>query len=344
MKPVKGSDIIQIPITFDVGGAGRASATARPLWIWLVFILWAMFSIIVFIVADGYKKFIYPAMAFFFLSYVVRFLILREKYFRKKRKELIEHDYMFKHSIFWDIYDISPRYPHIVYFGSGLKGIFVALDKDVIVGKEDDYSYYHHEAIAEAYHQMEKRGIECIHIDYMDVIGKDTRMEHLFRQAEKIENPDLKRVMIHIYDHIESTMNKSFASYDVYCFYSVAREDLFWDDLQVVLDCFLQANYIRARVLNRDEISVLVKSIMNIDEFSVNKAIDNLFKEMNKVEYIRPIWTEKDGKRTIINKTLEEIEEAKRVYQSERKLKKKSRRKGFFKKKNQVEADIDLFE
>lgn len=345
MRPKKGSNIVEIPITFDSGGGGlRGAQSSKQLWVFFVILFWLLSSSFVFVASETFFQVVYPFISFFLLSYIVRFLIIRERYFKAKRKELVEHDYMFNHSLFWNIYEISKRYPYTASFGNGMKGIFIALDKDVIVGKDKDNDYYHHEAIANAYQQMEKRGIECIHIDYMDTVGKDERMPNLFKQAERTENPDLKKVIVRKYDHIEETMNKSYASYDVYAFYSHAREDLFWDELQVILGYFREANYIRARALNREEISRLTKSLMNIEEFSVNRANDNLFKEMNQVEYIRTIWTEKEGVREVLNKTMEEVAEVKRVQQAEKKVKKsRIKSKGLFKKKKE-EEDINLFD
>jgi hypothetical protein len=342
MQPRKGNSSLQIPITFDNRGGGRASVAGRPLWVFLVLLFWLFTSTVALIVSTGFWKFGYPLLSFFLLSYVVRFLIIRENYFRTKRQELIENEYMFPHNVFWNIYEISNKYPYIVQFANGLKGVFIALDKDVIVGKDEDYDYHHHEAIADAYQQMEKRGLECMHIDFMDTVGKDSRLEALFNQAERIANEDLRRIILRKYDHIESTMNRSYASYDVYCFYSVARSEIFWDELQIVLGYFRQANYIRARALNRDAISALTESILNLENFSVNEACDNLFKELNKVEYLRPIWVEKDGTKTILNTTLEESDEIKRVAQAEKQLKKKRSKSLFSRKK--PEEDIDLFD
>lgn len=344
MQPKKGSDILQIPITFDTKGGNRASVSARPLWVFLALLLWFLSSLFVFIAASGFLKVGYPILSFIGVTYIIRFIIVRERYFKSKRKELMEKEYMFNHSVFWNIYEIRNRYPHIVSFGNGLKGVFIAFDKDVIVGKDNDYDYYHHEAIANAYQQMEKRQIECMHIDYMDTVGKDERLQDLFSRSERIVNKDLRKVMTRIFAHIERKMNRAYASYDVYCFYSKSREDLFWDELQVVLQYFGQANYIRHRVLDRDDISMLVKSIMNIEDFSVNRANDNLFKELNQSEHIRPIWVENsDTGRTILNKTLEEIAEVKRVQKSEKKLKKVRKNKGLFKKQVE-EEEIDLFD
>ena len=341
MQPKRGTDIIEIPITFDNRGGNRTSVQAKPLWAFFIFLFWLLSTIFAVVVTDGFWATAYPIISFIILSYVVRFVIVRERYFKKKRKELVENEYMFNHSLFWNIYEISSKHPYIASFGNGMKGIFVAFDKDVIVGKDDDYDYFHHEAIANAYQQADKRGIEWIHIDYMDTVGKDERLKSLFAQAEMASTDDLKRVLTKTYDHIEYTMNRVYASYDVYCFYSTGRDDLFWDELQIVLQYFSKANYIRYRLLNRDSISELVKSLMNIDDFSVNRANDNLFKELYQGQFIRPIWVEADGNRTVMNKTLEEIAEAERVRKAERKVKRKGNK--VFKKK-QEEPEIDLFD
>lgn len=341
MRPKRGSDVIQIPVTVDYVNRGIDNKS-KKLWGFLILGFWLFISTMALLVAKGFWKIGIPLLTFIFLSYVFRFLIIREHYYRERRKELIENNYLFPHTLFWDIYEISDKYPYIAYFANGLKAVFVALDKDVIVGKEDDADYDHYEAIADAYQQMVKRGIECIHIDYMDVVGKDERLGYLFSQVEKIKNPDLKKIMLRKYDYMQHLMNNVYSSYDVYVFYFTGREDLFWDDLQEVLDYFRQANYIRARVLNKEEIGLLVQSLMNLEDFSVNRACDSVFKASDQIEYIRPIWVEKDGERKILNPTREELEAHRRIRKSERKVRRKD--KGIFGRKKNIDEDISLFD
>lgn len=341
MEPRRGRDIVQIPITFDASGGGRARQSGKKLWTFLVTVIWLFTTILVMIVVEGFWFWAYPIISFIVLTYIIRFLIVREPYYREKRRILVENDYMFPHSLFWNIYEISDRFPYIVQYGDGRKGIFVALDKDVVVGKDDFADFDHHNAIADAYQQMVKRGIECIHIDYMDTVGKDTRLQSLFRQAETTENPDLRKLLLRKFDHLEFLMNRSYSTYDVYAFFYVGRDDIFWSELQEVLEYFKQANYIRARVLNKTAISELVETIINLDNFSISRASDNLFKELNQTQYIRPLWVEKGDERTILNKSLEELEEFKRVSKSEKSVKRK--RKGVF-RRGQQEEEINLFE
>lgn len=340
MKPQVKSDTIQIPITFDAKGGTFQSRQAKGLWTFLVLLVWLFSSVLVVIVGQSWGAWLYPPISLFLFSYVIRFLIFREVYFKAKRKELLENDYSFDHTVFWNIYEIGSRPPYVIKFGTGLRGIFIAFDKDVIVGKEEDHDYSHYEAIAEAYKQMEKRGIECIHLDYMDTVGKDERMAELFEQASKTENADLRKVVLRMYDHTVYNMNRSYASYDIYCFYSYAREDLFWAELQIVMEQFKNANYIRARMLNRDVVQSLVESVINIADFSINRANDGRLMQMNSSsEFIRPIWVERDGQQEVLGKTLEELAEAKRVALAEKTVK----RKRGSKSRSKRDQDVDLF-
>ncbi len=338
MRPKQGETIIKIPITFDSSSKGRLLGTGKIFWALMIVGLWLLTSILVIIGASGFWVFGYPVLSFVVFSFIIRFIIMREVYFKKKRAELKENDFKFSHNTFWRIYDISDKYPYFSYFDGGFKGVFIMFDKDVIVGRPANSEYRHYEAIADAYQQMAKRGIECVHIDYMGSLGDDTRMDALFKSASVVRNTDLRRVLMRMYDNIGYTMSKSFASYDVYCFYFYGREDIFWDELQVVISHFSNANYLRHRVLNRDEISELVKSVMNVENFSVAKACESLFSG-SVTEFIKPIWVECNGERTVLSKTSEEALEAKRVLQAERGLKKTKTKA----KSAPKSEDVDLF-
>lgn len=326
MIPEKGDTYINIPITFDKQSKGRILTKQKFLVSALIFGVQFFICVMCWIAGPVLWKILFPIIGLTLWSLITRFILLRERYFKAKRAELREKDYLFGSSVFWNIASIDEAYPYFVRFGNGSLGLFVAFDKDVIVGKPEDNDYYHYEAISEAYKEMAKRGIYCMHIDYMDVCGKDDRMIELFKIAANTENPDLKLALTRFYDNIENLMNRAYACYDVYCFYSHQRDDLFWDDVQGVIGLLNQANFIRSRILDREELGILAKALFNIDDFSVMQACDYIYKEQS-TNWLKPIWVERDGKRTILNKTSEELEEVRRVTKAERKLKKVKRNK-----------------
>lgn len=343
MRPKEKSEYVDIPVAIDGGNAGIAQKKGKVFWTFILFGAWIFTSLIALLLGSGTAKILYPLISFFAFVWIVRFVVLQEVYYRKKREEIERNSYVYDYDVFWNIVEVSDSYPYIAQFANGRKGIFVAMDKDVIIGKGDLNDFDHYEAISQAYKQMVARGMECMHLDYMDTVGKDPRLDSLFAEAEGIENPDLKKVIMAKYEYLERLMSSSYSSYDVYCFYSYNRDDAFWKDVQPLLLQFMQANYLNARILDRDKIGSLVQALYGVEGFSVAKACDLLLSRTNNANFLKLIWTEVDGERTVHNRTQEEISEANRVSNNERMVKRKKRGVfGMFKKdKNE---DIDFFD
>lgn len=347
MIPQKNSPIVQIPLTFDYRSKPAGLSNDKFLLSALVIGVWFFASIaFMFTGTTIMNKILFIICSFIIVMFVTRICIMREYYFKKKREELVEKDYQYPYSMFWNIYEVTNSYPTICRYANGLKSMFVVFDKDVIVGKEKDNEYYHYEAISEAYLQMYKRGIECMHIDYMDTVGKDARVKSLFDMADNSQNPDIKEILTRMFNNVEDIMQHSYASYDVYCFFYNGKDELFMDELDVVINAFLEANYIRYRILNKEEIGELVKSVFNLNKFSVNYASEKLFSDIGGVSYLTPIWVERGNERKILHKTREEIEAERKVREVEKSLRssrKKPRGVDKATRRMQEEEDIDLF-
>lgn len=342
MKPGPKDADFFIPATIDVT-AGRKSISSGKLFMALLMVIGGLiFSILILIFAEEGHKFI-PAMVLFIgVTIAVRFFFLKESYFRKKRRELIEHNYMYDYKLIWNIYEISDGYPTIVTFANGTQGMFVAFDKDIIIGKGESGRYNHHEALSEAYRIMASKKMECIHIDYMDTVGKDDRMTQLFENVNKCENADIRKVMNMIYNNVQNVMNNSYASYDVYLFLGRNKGISFWDDMQTVINAFKRANYVREHILNKDEIDGignLVESIFNIEDFSIIRANEQVFAGREQSRYLNVIWKERDGVREQVSKTIEEKEAEQRIRNAENSLKPKKKKKN---KSHRVKDD-DIF-
>ena len=347
MIPEKRSPIVEIPVTFDSTSKPQGISNNQFYLALLVFGIWIFLAIVsLFVDITIIEKILFIIGSFIVALFFNRYVLLREYYFKKKRNDLLEKDYQYPYSIFWNIYEVTNSYPTICRYANGLKSIFVVFDKDVIVGKETDSDYNHYEAIAEAYLQMHKRGIECIHIDYMDTVGKDNRVKSLFNMANEAENEDLKDVLLRIFDNVEYIMQHSYASYDVYCFFYNGKDELFMDELEVVLDAFLEANYIRYRILDKVAIGELVKSVFNINEFSVRETSERLFSDLGGTHYLTPIWVERETsngvERVTLNKTTAQ-KEAERATREAEKVARKNKKKQSKAEKYQMEMDLEDF-
>jgi|GEM_PF-2529093 hypothetical protein len=325
--PDVGDRTVTIPLTFDSRYRSKALTKGRLVSVVIIFLIWIILAITSIFVFEFPNKIRIPIFLFIFLFYISRKLVIRENYYRKKREELLDNNYQYEYALFWQIYSIRKAYPYICYYTNGLKAVFVRFEKDIIVGKDQQDEFRHFEAISEAYNMMQKKGVNAIHIDYMDMVGKDTRMEKLFESATNIENKDIQNIITRMYTNIETDMKNAFASYDVYVFLYKGRDEAFLDALEEIIPAFNRANFIRYKILNNLEMADLARTLMNIDTFSVQRASSKLFQGTNESDFLNVIWVVRDGNRIVLNKTKAEREEEARVINLERETQKQAKKK-----------------
>jgi hypothetical protein len=340
MRPRPNFLQIEIPLSFDMNYKSkrlRNSDFLIALGVILVAIIGSVLSIIF---ADGMMK-LYQTLGILFVAFnVVRFMILKERYYKKQKEKLRLNENTFNSNLFWGIYEISPKFPFFARYQNGWKSIFVRLEKDIIIGKEDDNEYQHYEAIANALRQTHKREIEYFYIDYMDIVGEDKRIDNLFDMVDKSKNEDLKEVLTHIFNNVEVKMQGAYATYDVYAFFYKGREKVFWEELKKVMDYFMGANYTNYKVLDEEEISKLAETVLNLNNFSVKKAYENVFETSMQSSFIKPIWIEKNNERKNLNKTQEELEQEREIKEERKKMEKKVKKK---RKRKGEDEIVDLF-
>ena len=363
MRPNKDSDIIQIPMTFIYSG-GRSDNTKTKVLIALIST--GFLGVFLFFLFTGSQpiinKIIYGVGIFAVYILGIRYGVLNERKYRKIVEDFEERDYEVDSTAFWKIHDIDTTYPYICHYVNGLKGLFVRLEKDVIVGKSDYASYNHYEAIADAYNLAHSENINILHIDYMDNVGNDNRLSKLYAGLNEIENPDMQSMMLDIYQHLEGVMSMDYASYDIYVFYTKDDKDTFFYNVKDIVNIMLNGNYVSYRVLNSEEIRKTCVALFNLENFSIVKAKEKLMEE-RKHKGVVPIRLERiDGTIVSINKTTEELrvereekerlkaEASKRSKGREKKKKKKvGKGQGSTKgveslKGKEDEIELDLFE
>ena len=351
MKPRKDSSIISLPVTFDYNGGKRDSIKSKILWSVSSLIIGGIVSVGVILSDGGFFLFnLVAGLLLFFLVVVgIRFFILKEHKLRNEMIELEDSDYKIDYSNLWGIYEIDDTYPYYVHMRDGKTALYVQFEKDVIVGKEEDYEYHHYEAISDAYNLAGSMKIGMCHIDYMDIIGNDDRLNNCFLDLEEVQNPDMKDILHDVFSNLQDKMNESVSTFDVYVFTFRTSESTFWYSIQQVISCLLDANYVSFKILDRDDIRELTKSIFNLHDFSVMEANSTAFRKDYNYKGVVPIKLIKyDGSVVILNKTqsekkaeLKEKELEKTIRKEE--LKKRRRNK---KQENNVSSDIefDLFD
>ena len=308
MTPQPGDTSINLPITFDYKGGrgenkkGKIILSVADILITLILTVGCALNKNL----DLWMRFLLPCVVFYIGLFILRFFVFRELWFSDVYETLKATDYDLKLDQIWQIFDIDFEYPYICYFKNGYKGIFVRMEKDAITGKVGDAQFDHYTAIGDAYNVAHSLNMNIVHIDYMDNVGNDTRMQKLYDDLVFVENPDMQEMLIDIYSNLQDEMSQNYASFDIYLFLTRDKLNNFVYNMQTVCNYMLGGNFITYKVLDRFEISRVCVALFNLHDFSIVEACENV---LSGVEHhgVIPIRVKHgDGTEEVFNKTTAE--------------------------------------
>lgn len=338
MKPEEGQSTISLPITFDYNG-GRGDRKKGNIIVAIVV------TVIVILVTIGIirnnqmpigTKLLWLGGLYLLSMLLIRFRILKEATYSDAYETLKEIDYTPNTDSFWNIYEIDGSYPYVCHYKDGKHGIFVRMEKDVVVGKPANVDFLHYDAISEAYNLAGSLNMNMCQIDYMDNVGNDPRLRKLYENLQDVDNPDLKEMMLSIYSNLQDEMSKDYASFDVYLFTAGGNPRQLEYNVKLCIDRLLGGNYLTYKTLDIEGIRSTCMALFNLTEFSALDACDNIFKNTT-FKGIVPIRVEHIDSTEELNKTQEELRierEARLQAEAEAKRNKKSK----FKKKQKKDV------
>lgn len=323
MIPQPGVRSINIPVTFDYKGGrgenkkGKIILSIADTLITLIFTFGCAMNKNL----DLWMRILLPCIVFYIGLFILRFFVFRELWFSDVYETLKATDYDLKLDQIWQIFDIDFEYPYICYFKNGYKGVFVRMEKDAITGKVGDAQFDHYNAIGNAYNLAHSLNMNIIHIDYMDNVGNDTRMQKLYDDLVFVENPDMQEMLIDIYSNLQDEMSQNYASFDIYLFMTRDKITNFVYNIQSVCACMLGGNFITYKVLDRFEISRVCVALFNLHDFSIVEACENVLSGVDHHGVIPIKVKHGDDTEEVFNKTTAE----KKVIAAENARKQKER-------------------
>ena len=280
MRPQLGDTSITLPITFDYSGGRKDKNKSAKLWS----IILGIIGIIVTIgtLFGDQKIYLRVPLAigiFFIFFFIIRFLLLKEGKRKEEYKKMLSKDYELEYKDIWGIYKVEDLHPFYCRFRNGKSGVYIRLNKDVILGKYVESEYQHYEAIADAYNLAGAGKVQMVHIDYMDTVGSDERLEDSFIALEDVSNPDVKDLLTDMYSYQQNNIQKRVSTFDVYAFLWTGNDITAWNTISRILNCFLDANYRSYQILNERGLRELTKTVYNLNDFSVLEASSSTFEE-----------------------------------------------------------------
>ena len=307
MRPKRGESSILLPAMFEYhGGRGFNFRSNLKLAIVLGLISIAVSVILGLTAPDIPVGFLRVLIVFVLYLLLLRFPLMHEGKYKRAYNALLASDYALP-TEFWGISSIDSTYPHLCHYSNGLTGVFIKLEKDVLVGKPDGFEFDHYEAVGDAYNLLKKSKLGMMHIDYMDNVGNDPRMYNVQSALNTSTVKSLKTAVEGMYGYLQGIMRLNYSNYDVYLFYTPSHdENTFWKDVQRVCDRFMGGNYLAYSALGLASIHNLCESLNNMQGFSALKAMDMLY-ENSYENLIVPISCFVGGVEQKFNKTSKEL-------------------------------------
>lgn len=358
MRPTLGARTMMLPITFDYSGGRGDSKRTKLIWSTILGVIMLIVSFGVMLNKNGFfaTNILIGVGLIYATSMAIRFLLMKEGKIRKDYEALSRSDMKKGFEDIWGIYAIDEEYPYYCRYRNGKSGILVRLNKDVILGKYSESEFEHYEAIGDAYNIAGASSIQICHVDYMDNVGTDERLEDSFVSLGRVQNPDVKDVLTDIYTYQQSLMMERVTTFDVYVFTWRGSDINAWNVIQQMLSCFLQANYVNYHILDQDDMRELTKTLFNVKDFSVLQAMSSAFRASSVEEQSKAVTTYKgitpirlikeNGEEIRLGKTMEEKEQERRLAEKEKQLKKeeikrRKSKKSSKKVKTRIEVEID---
>ena len=277
MRPTPSATNLYLPVTMEPH-PGRNSDLK-----WRV-ILAAVVTVVTLVVCFGIltgdssfiRKIVTVTLIVTVVLFVLRFVLFQEYRYRGTYSRIYRDKNIFPGDALWGILSVDKVEPHFVHYRNGT-GLIVELENDVVVGKPEEDEYNSYEALSDAYQAAWETGLDIEHIDLMDFIGKDDRIELAKSNlARSCRNPELRSFMSSIYANLEEGMRQNVTTKDVYVFKDTNREtsqESMLQNVKNVLDIMCQGNYSGYRFLDQSEIGDLVSSLFNLKSFNPEQAL-----------------------------------------------------------------------
>lgn len=347
MQPMPEDNFISIPITFDYKG-GRNENKKNKIILTAVIVVLEIIFLVGVAVNEGleiWKKILILFGIFYIALLLLRYFVFHERYYSNIYESLKEVDFIPNITMIWKIFDIDYVYPYIAYFKNGVKGVFVKMEKDAVTGKGENARFDHYEAISDAYNKAHSLNMDIRHIDYMDNVGNDSRLQELYDNLKDVSNPDMEDMLIDIYSNLQDEMSLNYASFDIYLFMTRDKIDNFIYNIQTVCNTMLGGNFITYRVLNRTDIRTVCMALFNLHDFSVVDACEEVLNGEHHRGIIPIQLRHEDGTIEKLNETQAEkrkrLEEQARKQQEAKMEAKRNKKKKKLKNKEVQMPEVD---
>lgn len=338
----RGKKVFQVAPTIDLSipYGQKMGEGYDTLGVWIGIIAYVIVS---FLIATRFSPFFVIGLLVFIALivigvYLLRYVVFKEQEKRDSYEYLLANDFEIDIEKYWGIYYVDDK--NLVYFKNGKVGYYLKCYKDMRVGKGKNVLEGHYLGLEEALNRLFQEGAKVELIDITEKVELNIDYTPV-RDAYKglTQFPIMQQTMDRVVGHLSNITRKSDMDTDILLVKFNARDLHRVQKVMHIVKGILLAktNYSLVEELNVKEIQKLTISVFNLENFSVQQAMQQLaFKETNFLRVVKKFDLQGNEIESYRKFSWEAIQENKEKELKNKKVVTKSK-KGNIKGKNTVD-------
>lgn len=212
---------------------------------------------------------------------LIRIFIIEEKYYLKMYEKQKKYE-IAEPNLFWNV---NIQNKNILYYLDGKMGVIVKMERDTIVGKDEDFKEKHYDAWSDFYKELNLHKLKRVQMNLMDTAGDDPRFKELDKLVVGAKfNDNLKELVEKQVGHIKAKARNTLFEDDYFLIYTdnyTPYEELV-QNVHICVGKLLKGAFIGYKILDRNALNELFKSEFGIKYFNEDKASISLYGNVSK--------------------------------------------------------------
>lgn len=213
--------------------------------------------------------------------WVIRRFIIEEKYYLKMHEKRKQFE-VAEPSIFWNV---NIQNKNILYYLDGKMGVIVKVERDTIVGKDEDFREKHYDAWSEFYRELNIQKLKRVQMNLMNNAGSDPRFKELDKLVIGAKfNDNLKELVEKQIGHIKAKARNTLFEDDYFLIYVdnyMPYEELL-QKVHICMGKLMKGAFIGYKILDKPALNELFKSEFKIKYFNEDSASISLYGNVSK--------------------------------------------------------------
>lgn len=214
-------------------------------------------------------------------QFILRYIVFEERFYYRMYKEMKKSE-ITTPAIAWGVIlrDEGDEGCILTYTDGGI-GVIARLERDTIIGKDDNFREKHYDAISDFYKGITNKQYSFIQINTMEQAENNDRIAELDRLVINSDNENLKTLMNKQIGYMKNLTYRTLYETDYILIYTrdTSKVDYIMRDVEDCIRELMRGAFIGYSILKTKDIIELSKDEYGVKYFNYIEAMNSMFME-----------------------------------------------------------------